>query len=478
MSIQDDNNKNPAVLRNAIYSDLTRRWDSTSVNQLESLVSSSSAATSAVLNDATNEHVSILDLAYDREKLSTNTGASTTQQQQGTLTINNDRDFIVGSILQRPVLLQRTVEGAKDKIANNSILQSNNKDIISTPMKAQLELGSDFKMIESLAAQASKRYLSIRERFQEEKVILRQIQRSLAYQKQLQKELDDEAEILLATSCASVDVSAANELDEDRRAKSDELSQRKLENERVVAQLGRSFEEFQNNHGTVLTELNMANSVAKALWKQSITLEGQYLDPSGNAVGGFHKNCKLNGRKSDSILNHIIGRGYGIGLQGRKGVVSQKVGRYDVDKAIVQRTKKRFLDRVSHVVTINAHLYCPVFCLRFDRTGRYFVSGADDNLVKVFRVGITVNPESRERQRYHSVNPEFSSRRGAILVCTLRGHASVITDIDVSSDNALLATASEDGDVRIWGLTDGCPVAILRGHEGGANMVSLSMLKL
>jgi WD40 repeat protein len=84
-----------------------------------------------------------------------------------------------------------------------------------------------------------------------------------------------------------------------------------------------------------------------------------------------------------------------------------------------------------------------------------------------------VNPESRDRQRYHSENPDFSSRRGAVLVCTLRGHASVITDIDVSSDNALLATASEDGDVRIWGMTDGCPVAILRGHEGGANMVSV-----
>ena len=52
----------------------------------------------------------------------------------------------------------------------------------------------------------------------------------------------------------------------------------------------------------------------------------------------------------------------------------------------------------------------------------------------------------------------------------------MIADIDISVDNALVATASEDGDVRVWGLTNGCPVAILRGHHGGANMVSWSTL--
>jgi WD40 repeat protein len=59
-----------------------------------------------------------------------------------------------------------------------------------------------------------------------------------------------------------------------------------------------------------------------------------------------------------------------------------------------------------------------------------------------------------------------------VLVCSLGGHAGVINDINVSSDNCFLATASVDGDVRIWGLKDGCPIAILRGHKGGANMVS------
>ncbi|OEU18484.1 WD40 repeat-like protein, partial [Fragilariopsis cylindrus CCMP1102] len=92
----------------------------------------------------------------------------------------------------------------------------------------------------------------------------------------------------------------------------------------------------------------------------------------------------------------------------------------------------------------------PVYCLRFDRTGRYFITGADDFLLKVFYLGAGQS----------------------FLVCTLRGHAGVINDIDVSWDNCFLATASDDGDVRVWGLKTGCPIAILRGHKGGANMVS------
>eukprot|EP00957_Ditylum_brightwellii_P063624 4829639-Ditylum_brightwellii.AAC.1 len=83
------------------------------------------------------------------------------------------------------------------------------------------------------------------------------------------------------------------------------------------------------------------------------------------------------------------------------------------------------MGRMLHAVTINTHLFYPTYCLRFDQTGQYFVTGADDQLVKLFHMGC---------------------------------------------DNALLATASEDGDCRIWGLRDGCPVAILRGHTGGANM--------
>lgn len=119
--------------------------------------------------------------------------------------------------------------------------------------------------------------------------------------------------------------------------------------------------------------------------------------------------------------------------------------------------------RLDHAATINTHLSYPVYCLQFDKTGRYFCTGADDYLVRVFCVDPTLHPNLPD-------NP-FNKIRGAFLVCTLRGHAGVINNIDISPDNAFLATASEDGDCRVWGLVDGSPVAILRGHAGGTNTV-------
>jgi WD40 repeat protein len=153
----------------------------------------------------------------------------------------------------------------------------------------------------------------------------------------------------------------------------------------------------------------------------------------------------------------------------------KNIGGNVTKRALAQRCKQLFCNRISHVVTINAHLFYPVYCLRFDRTGRFFVTGSDDNIVKLFKLG-SVGCDIKAKRGIGSIEDNFSDQRGAVLICTLRGHASVITDIDVSSDNSLLATASEDGDVRIWGMTNGCPVAILRGHEGGANMVSWSSM--
>lgn len=282
---------------------------------------------------------------------------------------------------------------------------------------------------------------------------------------------------------ANANANANTDVDTDVDA-SDNLAQKTLENERVLAQLGRRFDDVQNTHRTHTThELTMASSVAQTLWDECITMERTYADPNRNNpnsfTSGYHNSARLHGVKSNSILSYVTGRSYGVGkMKQKRGPLRQIVGSSCsipsfIRTATTQRIQSYLPRRMSHVVTINSHLFCPVYCLRFDRTGRYFVTGADDNLVKLFRIGSGVKGDTlREKQKYDATHADVSCQRGAILVCTLRGHASVITDIDVSADNALLATASEDGDVRVWGMTDGCPVAILRGHDGGANMVS------
>lgn len=42
-------------------------------------------------------------------------------------------------------------------------------------------------------------------------------------------------------------------------------------------------------------------------------------------------------------------------------------------------------EKFEHLATKSGHLTWPVYCLRYDRTGQYLMTGADDHLVKVSR---------------------------------------------------------------------------------------------
>ncbi|CAG0918143.1 unnamed protein product [Notodromas monacha] len=81
-----------------------------------------------------------------------------------------------------------------------------------------------------------------------------------------------------------------------------------------------------------------------------------------------------------------------------------------------------------------------VYCSTFDRTGRFLVTGADDSLVKIWKV--------------------FDGR----LVATLRGCAAEVTDITINEENTLVAIGSNDKLVRVWCLATATPVAILTGN--------------
>ncbi|XP_076307639.1 PH-interacting protein-like [Tachypleus tridentatus] len=83
-----------------------------------------------------------------------------------------------------------------------------------------------------------------------------------------------------------------------------------------------------------------------------------------------------------------------------------------------------------------------VYCVLFDRTGKYIFTGADDTLVKI-----------------------WSSWDGRLL-SSLRGHSAEITDMAITYDNSLLAASSVDKMIRVWCLKTTAPVAVLTGHTG------------
>lgn len=78
-----------------------------------------------------------------------------------------------------------------------------------------------------------------------------------------------------------------------------------------------------------------------------------------------------------------------------------------------------------------------VYCVLFDRTGKYIITGADDLLVKV-----------------------WSSIDGRLL-STFRGASAEIMDIAVNFDNTLLAAGSLDRILRVWCFQTMSPVSIL-----------------
>ncbi|KAG8189872.1 hypothetical protein JTE90_023378 [Oedothorax gibbosus] len=83
-----------------------------------------------------------------------------------------------------------------------------------------------------------------------------------------------------------------------------------------------------------------------------------------------------------------------------------------------------------------------VYCVLFDRTGKYIFTGADDLLVKI-----------------------WSALDGRLL-SALRGHSAEITDMAVNHENTLLAAGSCDKTIRVWCLRTTAPVAVLSGHTG------------
>lgn len=100
-----------------------------------------------------------------------------------------------------------------------------------------------------------------------------------------------------------------------------------------------------------------------------------------------------------------------------------------------------FYERMLMLRRTLGHLSA-VYCVLFDRSGKYIITGADDLLVKL-----------------------WSAIDGRLLT-TFRGASAEITDIAVNLDNTLLAAGSLDRILRVWDLQTAGPIAVLSGHTG------------
>ncbi|KAJ1363311.1 Bromodomain and WD repeat-containing protein 3 [Parelaphostrongylus tenuis] len=97
------------------------------------------------------------------------------------------------------------------------------------------------------------------------------------------------------------------------------------------------------------------------------------------------------------------------------------------------------LEQMERHYRVLGHLSM-VYCVTFDRTGNYILTGADDNLIKV-----------------------WDANRG-LLRYTYRGHSAEVADVTVSYCNQMIASGSVDKSIRVWSLATGATLQVFHIH--------------
>ncbi len=335
-----------------------------------------------------------------------------------------------------------------------------------------LSVASEFERMAKLTGEAMRSFLTIRDEFRVEADEIAALHIAISKQKLERTSLANEREKSSLNQNYSTEP-CADRTKLEAFARRDKFMQEIQHCDRVIAQLGIKLDQLIVKHNERQQCLINAERESRKLQLQNKHLALRFRDPFqrqslSSLCGTLLENS---GQSRSHLTSFLITRQVGMS----QFCNARKIG-LPMNIAAAKKVRKAVLaSRFCHTVTINAHLTYPVYCLQFDKSGRYFVTGADDCLVKIFCIGAAQSGKTIGARGTRTFT-YGANGQGAVLVCTLRGHAGVICDIDVSCDNAFVATASDDGDVRVWGMKDGCPIAILRGHEGGANMVSWSKL--
>ena len=104
-----------------------------------------------------------------------------------------------------------------------------------------------------------------------------------------------------------------------------------------------------------------------------------------------------------------------------------------------------------------------VMCVRFSSSGRYFASGADDNVLAIWELQDAANSITGTGKVWNSTDVNVEVWKPVRM---LRGHENDILSVAWSDDDAFVASGGADASVLVWDGATFAPVMKLAAHTG------------